>query len=126
MRFNPVPWLLVVVSFGLSLWARFGLIEQRELGFFCDGGGRTPICDVRWLIVQTFNHYGSGYLALFLGLLAAITRSGFVGCLAAVVGAAGLVLYTWDFAAIGFLLGILTLARSQLSDYRYKHGTRQH
>jgi hypothetical protein len=125
MKFNPFPWLFILAALGLSLWVRFELIEQNELGFFCDGGGRTFQCHIRWFIVRSFNTYGLGYFGLFLGLLATVTRSGFMGFLAGIVGMAGLVLYTWDYSAVGFLLGVLTLARAQLNDYRYQHGTGQ-
>ncbi len=70
----------------------------------------------------SFNQLGLGYFALFLGLLSAITRSGFIGLLA---GMAGLILCCWDYAAGGFLLGVLTLARAQFDDYRARHRTGQ-
>lgn len=125
MKFNPFPWLCILGALGLSLWVRFGLIEQNELGFFCDGGGQTLQCHIRWFIVRSFNTYGLGYFGLFLGLLATVTRSGLMGLLAGIVGMAGLVLYTWDYSAVGFLLGVLTLARAQLNDYRHRYGTGQ-
>lgn len=109
----------------LSFWTRSQLIEQNELGFFCDGGGQTVTCKIRWLIVQSFNHFGLGYFGLFLGLLAVVTRSGFIGLLACLVSMAGLVLYNWDPAGVGFLLGVLTLARAQLDDYRAEYGSGQ-
>ncbi len=121
MKFNPFPWLLILVSLLLSLWARSQLIEQNELGFFCDGGGQTGLCKLRWLIVQSFNTLGLGYFALFLGVLSTLTRSAFIGLLAGIVGVSGLVLYCWDYSAVGFLLGVLTLARAQFDDYRAQH-----
>ena len=121
MKFNPFPWLFILFSLALSLWVRSQLIEQSELGFFCDGGGQTGLCKIRWLIVQSFNTQGLGYFALFLGLLATLTRSAFIGLLAGMVGVSGLVLYSWDFAAVGFLLGVLTLARAQFDEYRAQH-----
>lgn len=125
MKFNPLPWLAILTMLALSLWVRTDLIEQAELGFYCDGGGMTLTCKIRWLIVQSFNHYGFGYFGLFLGLLAVITRSGLVGLLASLVSMAGLVFYNWDPAGAGFLLGALTLARAQLDDYRAEYGSGQ-
>jgi len=121
MKFNPLPWAAILAVLALTLWVRSQLIEQNELGFFCDGGGGTLTCKIRWLIVQSFNHFGLGYFGLFLGLLAVVTRSGFVGLWAGIVSMAGLLLYNWDYAAVGFLLGVLTLARAQLDDYRAQH-----
>ena len=125
MKFNPFPWLLILVTLGLCLWVRNALIEQNELGFFCDGGGQSLPCKIRWLTVLSFNHLGIGYFALFLGLLAAVTRSGLVSLSAGVAGMAGLILYCWDYAAVGFLLGVLTLARTQFDEYRSQHRTGQ-
>ncbi len=127
MKFNPSPWLLILFSLALSLWVRSQLIEQSELGFFCDGGGQTPTCKIRWLIIQSFNTQGLGYFALFLGSLATLTRSAFISLLAGIVGVSGLVLYSWDYSAAGFLLGVLTLARAQFDEYRaqYRPGQQQ-
>jgi hypothetical protein len=125
MKFNPSPWLAILAIVGISVWLRFNWIEQTELGFFCDGGGQTTLCKARWLVVQTFNRYGLGYFSLALGLLATLTRSGLAGFLAGATGAMGLILYTWDWSAAGFLLGTLALARAQLSEYRHEHGTGQ-
>ena len=109
----------------MSLAARHYLIEDLALGFFCDGGGQGLACKVRWLTVQSFNHLGLGYFALFFGALSALTRSAPLGWLAGVVGVAGLVLYCWEFAAVGFLLGALTLARAQFDECRAEHGAGQ-
>ena len=125
LKFNPFPWLSIIVVMFLALWARFHLVEQNELGFFCDGGGGGSRCQIRWLIVQSFNTYGLGYFGLFLGVLATVTRSALAGFAAAAAGMAGLVLYTWDYSALAFLLGILALARAQLEDYRYQHRAAQ-
>ncbi|MGZ8243493.1 MAG: hypothetical protein ACXWUF_05175 [Methylomagnum sp.] len=125
MKSNLLPWLLILASLGLSLWTRYSLVEQAEFGFFCDGGGASWLCPVRWAIVQSFNSYGLGYFALFLGLLATVTRSASVALAAGVVGMMGLVLYNWDYSALGFLLGALALARAQFEDYRHQHGTGQ-
>jgi hypothetical protein len=125
MKFNIFPWLLILASLGFSLWARYSLVEQNELGFFCEGGGATGLCSLRWFIVQSFHTYSLGYFGLFLGLLATVTRSGLMGLMAGMAGVAGLVLYTWDYSALGFLLGVLALARAQFEDCRHQHGTGQ-
>jgi hypothetical protein len=121
MKFNPLPWLAILATLAASAWIRGHLIEQEALGFFCDGGGQTWVCKIRWLAIQSFNHLGLGYFALFFGVLAILTRSAMVGLWAGMVGMAGLILYSWDFAAVGFLLGVLALARAQFDDYRAEH-----
>ncbi len=131
MKFNPVPWLLILAVLSLSWWARSHFIERQELAFFCEGGAQTLECKTRWLIVKIFYGNGTGYFILFLGLMAAATRSGLVGLAVGVAGVAGLLLHggdhaNVDYAAVGFLLGVLTLARAQFDDYRAQHGTGQH
>lgn len=124
MKFNSLPWILIAATFGLCAWSRFTLVEPAELGFFCDSGGHSIECQVRWIVIQVFSH-GLGYVALFLGLLALLTRSGFAGFMATLAGAAGLVLYNWDHSAVAFLLGAMTLARAQCNHYRNQHGAGQ-
>lgn len=118
-----LPWLTILAALFFALWVRFSLIEQAEFGFFCDGGGQSGLCHLRWFILQSFLHYGLGYFGLFFGLLALASRSALVAMLAGVAGVAGLVLYTWDFSAVAFLLGILTLARAQFDDSRHQYST---
>ncbi len=124
MKFNAYPWILIAVTFGLCAWLRFTLVEQTELGFVCDSGAQRIECPIRWIVIQIFNN-GLGYAALFLGLLALFTGSGFAGFMAALAGAAGLVLYNWDYSAVAFLLGSMALARAQTNRCRNQHGTRQ-
>jgi len=126
MKFNPFSWLLILIILALSWWAKSQLIEQQELAFFCQGGGQTLACKMRWLIVSIFHNSGIGFFVLFFGLLSAITRSGFIGLLVGVVGVACLLLHggdnaSVDFASLGFLLGVLTLARAQFDEYRTQH-----
>jgi hypothetical protein len=126
MKFNPLPWLLILVILCLSWWARRLLIEEQELAFFCEGGGQTLACRTHGLIAKIFyEHDGIGYFALFLGALAVIARSGLIGQWAGIIGIAGLILHNGEYAAAGFLLGVLTLARAQFEDYRAQHRTGQ-
>lgn len=120
MKFYPLPWILILTMFGLCSWFRLTLVEPAEVGFFCDHGGQSFECQLRFIIILVFTH-GLGYAALFSGLVALVTRCGVAGFLAAWLGAAGLILYAWDYAAVAFLLGSLTLARAQFNHYRNQH-----
>jgi hypothetical protein len=110
MLIFPVGLTLTVLLF--SLWARFQLIEVKDLGFNCVSGGTGLQCTLRGLLVQAFDSFGIGYAAVFLGCLGTLTRSDPISLLAVNVGILGLMLYNWDYAALGFLLGVLVLARS--------------
>jgi len=121
MRVSPLPWLTILAALGAALWLRFGVIEQPALGFACDAGSDAAVCTLRWIAVQSFHAGRLGQVAIFLGVLAALTRSATVAWAAGLVGIAGLVLYTWEFSAVGFLLGALTLARTQVDEARDEH-----
>jgi hypothetical protein len=125
MKFNPYPWLCIVALLGISFWVRVTLIENSELGFICADTPGAPICVTRWTFMSFIHYKGISYFVLFLGVLAAATRSGMLGFITGAIGAVGLIVYAKDHAAVGFLLGILTLARTQLEDYRYQHGSGQ-
>ena len=119
MLFVPVGLSLAVLFLGL--WARFQLVEAKDFGFYCVSGGASHLCTLRGLLVQSFDSFGLGYAALFLGCLGTLTRSEPVALLAVNVGLLGLLLYNWDYAAVGFLLGVLVLARSLFGDPGDKH-----
>jgi hypothetical protein len=125
MKFDPIPWIFIALAFAVAAWLRYSVVENSDLGFYCDSGGASQICMLRWLTIQSFNSHGLGYAGLFLGILATVTRSATLGALAGIVGIAGLVLYTWDYSGVGFLLGVLVLSRTQLEDYRYQDRSRE-
>lgn len=123
MKFNPFPWLLILTILGLSWWARNHFVEAQEVAIFCQEGGQGFPCKLRELVEKIFIQSGIGYFVLLLGLVSTVTRSGLVGLLAGIVGVASLILHggnhaALDSAALGFLLGVLTLAREQFDEYR--------
>ena len=100
-------------------------MEEQQLAFFCEAGGVSLACKTHWLLAKVFyESYAVGYASLLLGGLALLARSGLLGQGAALIGGAGLVLNNAEYAAVGFLLGILVLARAQLEEYRAKDGAR--
>ena len=66
---------------------------------------------LRDLIVATFNRQQLGYVAAGAALLALVPRLRPLAWLAWASGLAGLVLYCWDYAAVGAVLALLVLAR---------------
>ena len=122
LKFNPYPWLCILALLAVSFWVRITLIENSELGFICAENPRTLECVTRWTFMSFIHYKGTSYFVLFLGVLAALTRSGPLGFLTGAIGAVGLIVYAKDHAAVGFLLGVLTLARAQFEEHRYQHG----
>ena len=99
-----------VVVLGLALWARYGLIEPEGIAHACLGSDAWN-CVLRDLIVATFNRQQLGYVAAGAALLALVPRLRPLAWLAWASGLAGLVLYCWDYAAVGAMLALLVLAR---------------
>lgn len=99
-----------VVVLGLALWARYGLIEPEGIAHACLGSDAWN-CVLRDLIVATFNRQQLGYVAVGAALLALVPRLRPLAWLAWASGLAGLVLYCWDYAAVGAVLALLVLAR---------------
>jgi hypothetical protein len=126
MKLKPLPWLLILTVLCVTWLARRQLIEEQHLAFFCEAGGQSLACHAHHLIVAVFyNNDIMGYISLLLGGLAVYTCSGWIGLVAGTIGIISLIFHNGEFAAIGFLLGILTLARSQFSADRAQHGSRQ-
>ena len=98
-----------VAVLGLSLWARYGLIEPEGIAYACLGSQEWN-CVLRDLIVATFNRQQLGYIAVGAALLALVPRLRPLAWLAWVSGLAGLVFYCWDYAAVGAVLALLVLA----------------
>ncbi|WP_332671775.1 hypothetical protein [Aromatoleum sp.] len=98
-----------------ALVLRYGALEAGVFPLDCGGvsaDGFDGLCAAKWLLVESFLHERLGWLSLVLGLAAFMTRrrgfawGGWVG------GIAGLVLYSFNPAAVGALLSLLVLARA--------------
>jgi hypothetical protein len=113
---------LLISILVLSWCARRYWIEEQYLAFFCEGGGKAFACIVHRQIIEIFYTNNSvGYFALFLGGLAVFTRHALSGFLAAVLGIVALIFNNGEYAAVGLLLGVLTLARAQVEINRVQH-----
>ena len=99
--------LLVVV-----IGVRYGLLENGVLPRDCLAPGSPEItCAFKTALVQSFLHQRLGWVALLFGVLAFVTgrrKAAWAGWLA---GLAGLVLYSYEPAAVGAMLSLLVLAR---------------
>lgn len=125
MQRYALPWLVMLVLFAISFWVRVTLIENSELGFICAEDGKNLRCATRWAFMSFIHYKATSYLVLFFGVLAAATRSATVAFATVALGAVGLIVYAKDYAAVGFLLAVLTLARAQFEECREQHGAGQ-
>lgn len=119
---NAEPWrpgaaLLVTVALATlsSIALRYGLMESDVLHALCAPSDEEWRCVTRRWAPQLFMDQRLGWLALAAGAFSWPLASRALAGLALVSGAAGLVLYSADFAAAGLLLGLITLASGQSS-----------
>jgi hypothetical protein len=101
--------IALLVAAAASAGLRYGLMESDLLHSLCAGGADDWRCLIRRIAPQLFMQERVGLFALAVGVLAPLLRHAFVARLAVVAGAAGLVLYSADFAAVGLLAGLFVL-----------------
>lgn len=115
LKYGKAAWglaglALLVVVLGL----RYGVVEADLLPRDCSAGteaaGAWP-CGLKWLLVQTFHDQRVGWFSLGSGVLAFALSCRRLAWAAWMSGIAGLVLYSYDPAAVGVLLGLFVLVR---------------
>lgn len=97
-----------------ALVLRYGLMESGWLPAECGGSlaeGVLGWCGAKWALIQSFVHQRMGWVSLAAGVLAFVTRRKGLALLGWFTGIAGLVLYSFDYAAVGAVLSLLVLAR---------------
>ncbi|MBR0565183.1 hypothetical protein J5J83_03510 [Azoarcus sp. L1K30] len=106
----------------LVLGLRYGAIENGLLPRDCTAAATAAdlSCSLKWALVQTFHQQRVGWFSLVCGCAAfmlSCRRLAWAGWLS---GVAGLVLYSYDYAAVGGLLSLLVLLRP------HQHRQREH
>ena len=102
-----LPLLALVAAAAL----RFFAIEPSHLGHLCDPAPWSGWCAARTALIMAFRFQEIGWAALLVGIVATFVRRAWLGQLALALGLAGLVLYSYEPAVIGALLGALVLLR---------------
>ena len=111
----------IAVVLVLALIARHFWIEPVAIGDLC----RT----IDQALIMSFAFNGLGYASVIVGVIALFLRRKGLAILGGSLGAAGLVLYCYDFAVVGFLLSVLTLARqtsAPADESGRQNGEREH
>jgi len=94
----------------VMLVVRFQLVEPDEMGIRCSAEPLLSLaCRLRGWAIQGFARHLYGPISIATALLGWIGGSIYLSLLAVTVGMAGMVLYDFDIAGVGFLLGILFL-----------------
>lgn len=103
-------FILVGVAFGLAAFGRYFLMESDRFAAQCaEGAGGVWCLPWKWLPqVFLFNRLGIACLAI--GIAAFVSRLRWLAWAGLFLGVSGLVLYCFDYSAVGGLLSLLTLA----------------
>jgi hypothetical protein len=114
-RLPPVllPALPAIAALAAALALRHLAIEPAAIAHVCDPAPWAGACAARTLAILTFVNQELGWLALGAGVVATLARSRPLASLALACGCAGLVLYSYEPAAVGTLLGLLVLVRAR-------------
>ncbi|MBN2751503.1 MAG: hypothetical protein JXQ84_02230 [Rhodospirillaceae bacterium] len=101
----------VTTALCLALAARFWMIEPRGAELMCSSAGAASWCTIRGALVPIFTYQGFGGISLATGLFAAWKHRPAWGVLALLSGAAGMVLFNVELAAVGTVLGLIAVMR---------------
>ena len=105
---------------------RYGLVERDSLGIACESGAADWRCAPRSLVIQAFLHQAFAILSLLAAAVAAWRRRRALAGLAIVAGVAGMMLYRFEWSALGTLAGALVLARLERDRQQDGEAERQH
>ncbi|HLS55530.1 MAG TPA: hypothetical protein VK052_05615 [Zeimonas sp.] len=110
----------VVLALAIALILRHAVVEPAAVAHACDPAPWAGWCAARTLLVYGFATQGIGWLSLAAGVLATLRRPRriaqlAIAQLAIAAGSAGLVLYSFEPAAAGALLGLMVLVRAPSS-----------
>jgi hypothetical protein len=104
--------LSALAAFGIAWALRHFAIEPAAIAHACDPAPWAGACAGRTLVILTFVNQEIGWFAFAAGALATLLRSRVLAATALACGAAGLVLYSYEPAGAGALLGLLVLVRA--------------
>ena len=95
----------------LFLAARFLLVEPDDMANACVAEIISISCKLRNAAIYGFSRHLFGPVSLAAAVLAAVGALRWFAALAMLAGMAGMVLYDFDMAAVGFLSGALLFLR---------------
>lgn len=112
-RDRLVPtFALAAAVLAITLLVRHFAIEPAAIAHACDPAPWAGACATRTLVILMFVNQEVGWLAFAAGVLATLLRAPRLASLALAAGCAGLVLYSYEPAAVGAVLGLLVRARA--------------
>ncbi|GAA0600153.1 hypothetical protein [Caenispirillum bisanense] len=103
----------VAAVLAVALLARFLMVEPRGASLMCASEQAAWWCPLRSALVPVFQWYVFGIVSVVAGLVGLVFGGRAWGVAALCAGAAGLVLYNAEPAAVGFVLGLIVVTRQR-------------
>ena len=108
-RRKDILWPAIALVVALLL--RYLMVENTELALHCDVHRFEGWCALRTPLVVSFFRQDLGWVALVLSLLACWRQSLLMARLSLALAVAGLILYSYEPAAVAALVAAMLLAR---------------
>ena len=99
------------IALVVALLLRYLVVESTDLALHCDMHRWEGWCGVRTALVLSFFRQDLGWVALVLSLLAGWRQSLLMTRLSLALAVAGLILYSYEPAAVAALVAAMLLAR---------------
>ena len=99
------------IALVVALLLRYLVVESTDLALHCDMHRWEGWCGVRTALVLSFFRQDLGWVALVLSLLACWRQSLLMARLSLTLAVAGLILYSYEPAAVAALVAAMLLAR---------------
>lgn len=109
-----VMFSVVLVTTALLLTVRYVLVEPDEVAIACAGQATGFSCTIRNVAVYGFAHHLFGPVSVVAAILAWISALRLFAAIAMIAGICGMVLYDFDVAGFGMLLGAVLYIRLSL------------
>lgn len=111
LRARLAWWAPAIAALLLAWLARHLVIEPQAIAHACDPAPWSGWCAGRSALIRTFSSQQLGWLSLAAGVAAVVRHRSLPARVATASGAAGLVLYCFEPAAVGLLLGAVASCR---------------
>jgi hypothetical protein len=111
---------LALGSLAAAFYVRYGIIENTQIGFACDAGELSFICQLRLATVYLFNATAFGAVAIAAAGLQLCRPNIVAFGIGLVFAGFGVVLYNTRLSALALALLVLSLARLVHPDRRAK------
>lgn len=111
MNTRQKDFLWPAIALGVALLLRYLMVENTELALHCDVHRFEGWCAVRTPLVVAFFRQDLGVVALVLAALGCWRQSRVLARWALSVAVAGLILYSYQPAAVAALVSVMLLAR---------------